>query len=47
MTLLPIKVILELGSAKDLEFALETCTKVRGAHPDIVIDAEIRVRPKD
>ena len=47
MTLTPVKIILELESMKDLETALSTYEEARDAHPDTVMNAEIRVRIKE
>lgn len=47
MTKTPVKIIFELKSMKDLEAALSTYEEVRDAHPDTVINAEIRVRIKE
>ena len=44
---MPVKIILELKSVEELESALEVFEKTRDSHPDTVINAEIRVLPKD
>ncbi len=43
-TTLPVKVIFELKNTANLETALKAYEEARDAHPDIIIDTEIRVR---
>lgn len=47
MTTTPVKIIFEVESIKDLEAALAAYKEARDAHPDIVINVEIRMRVKD
>lgn len=43
MVKMPIKIVIELKNAEELETALNIFEKVRDSHPDTTIDSEIRV----
>ena len=47
MSKTPIKIIFEPKNTNELESALNSIEKLRDAHPETVIDAEIRVRIKN
>jgi hypothetical protein len=47
MSKMPIKIIFELKNTNELESVLNSFEKIRDAHPETTIDAEIRVRTKD
>jgi len=47
MTKLPVKIIFELKSVKDLDEVLGEVENIRNAHPDTTVDTEIRVQPEN
>lgn len=47
MTKMPLKVIFELKDVKMMETVISAFEKVRDTHPDTIMNAEIRVRPKN
>lgn len=47
MMKMPVKVIFEIESVKQLENVLDTFEKIRSMHSDTIINAEIRVHTEN
>ncbi len=47
MTKTPVEIEIELKDVEAIEKALSELEKTRDSHPDITLDAKIRVCPKD